>query len=175
MKREVVSLSGNNIYLDRYGDKVYYNVFDKNGYIVSKEVEPKFRLFYYRYSIVFVVMILLGDYFKSVQNTFLFGIGFMVLVESYFRFIFLKKLKIIKNFKKENKTSILEEIIRGKEKDKAIMKACAYSLLSILVVINAIQQNFNVLFLVVSSVGAVYSFYIGVINIVAFNKIRKSS
>lgn len=174
MKKEVVSLAGSNIYIDRYGDKVYYNVFDKNGYIVSKEVEPKFRLFYYRYSIVFVVMTLLGDYFKSVQNTFLFGIGFMVLVESYFRFIFLKKLKIIKNFKKENKTSILEEIIRGKEKDKAIMKAYAYSLLSILVVINAIQQNFNVLFLVVSAIGALYSFYIGIINMIAFNKIKKA-
>lgn len=174
MKKEVVSLAGSNIYIDRYGDKVYYNVFDKNGYIVSKEVEPKFRLFYYRYSIVFIVMILLGDYFKSVQNTFLFGIGFMVLVESYFRFIFLKKLKIIKNFKKENKTSILEEIIRGKEKDKAIMKAYAYSLLSILVVINAIQQNFNVLFLVVSAIGALYSFYIGIINMIAFNKIKKA-
>ena len=119
-------------------------------------------------------MILLGDYFKSVQNTFLFGIGFMVLVELYFRFIFLKKLKIIKNFKKENKTSILEEIIRGKEKDKAIMKAYAYSLLSILVVINAIQQNFNVLFLVVSAIGALYSFYIGIINMIAFNKIKKA-
>lgn len=174
MKKEVVSLAGSNIYIDRYGDKVYYNVFDKNGYIVSKEVEPKFRLFYYRYSIVFIVMILLGDYFKSVQNTFLFGIGFMVLVELYFRFIFLKKLKIIKNFKKENKTSILEEIIRGKEKDKAIMKAYAYSLLSILVVINAIQQNFNVLFLVVSAIGALYSFYIGIINMIAFNKIKKA-
>lgn len=174
MKKEVVSLAGSNIYIDRYGDKVYYNVFDKNGYIVSKEVEPKFRLFYYRYSIVFIVMILLGDYFKSVQNTFLFGIGFMVLVELYFRFIFLKKLKIIKNFKKENKTSILEEIIRGKEKDKAIMKVYAYSLLSILVVINAIQQNFNVLFLVVSAIGALYSFYIGIINMIAFNKIKKA-
>ena len=39
MKKNTMNLSGSNIYLDRYGDTVYYNLFDKNGYIVSKEME----------------------------------------------------------------------------------------------------------------------------------------
>ena len=39
MKRKGTGLSGSNIYLDRYGDTVYYNIFDKNGYIVSKKIE----------------------------------------------------------------------------------------------------------------------------------------
>lgn len=174
MKKNVISLSGSNIYLDIYGDSVYYNIFNKNGYIVSKQVEQKFKIFYYRYSIIVIVMILLGDYFNSLQNTFLVGIGAIALVELYFRVIFLKKLKVIKNFKRERKTSRLESTIKGKEKEKTIMKACAYALLSVLIIINAIQQNFNALFLILSIFAAIYSFYIGIMNAIAFSKMKKS-
>lgn len=173
MKNNVMSLAGNNIYLDRYGDTVYYNIFDKNGYIVSKQIEQKFRVFYYRYSIIFIVMILLGDYFNSLQNTLLVGASAIALVELYFRIFFLKKLKVIKNFKRERKTSRLESTIKSKEKEKTIMKACAYVLLSVLIIINAIQQNFNIIFLILSAVVAVYSFYIGIINTIAFSRMKK--
>lgn len=173
MKKNVANLSGNNIYLDMYGDKVYYNIFDKNGYIISKQVEQKFRLFYYRYSVIFIVMILLGDYFNSLQNTLLVGSAAIVLVELYFRLFFLNKLKVIKNFKREHKTSILESTINSKEKEKTLMKAVAYILLSVLIIINAIQQNFNVVFLILSGLVAVYSFYIAIINTIAFSRMRK--
>lgn len=173
MKKNIVNLSGNNIYLDRYGDAVYYNIFNKNGYIISKQMEQKFKIFYYRYSIIFIFMVLMGDYFKSLQNTFLVGIGATVLVELYFRTIFLSKLKVIKDFKRERKTSKLESIVNSKEKEKIVMKACAYALLSVLLILNAIQQNFNALFLTLSILGAVYSIYIGIINIIAFRRIKK--
>lgn len=173
MKKNIVNLSGNNIYLDLYGDAVYYNIFNKNGYIISKQMEQKFKIFYYRYSIIFIFMVLMGDYFKSLQNTFLVGIVVTVLVEIYFRRIFLNKLKVIKNFKRERKTSKLESIVNSKEKEKIVMKACAYALLSVLLIINAIQQNFNVLFLTLSILGALYSIYIGVINVIAFRRIKR--
>ena len=173
MKKDISTLSGNNIYLDMYGDTVYYNIFDKNGYIVSSQVEPKFKLFYHRYSIICIVVILLGDYFYTWQNTLLVGIGAAVLVELFFRLIFLKKLKVIKDFKRERKTSVIESIINRKEKEKTIMKAIAYIFLSILVIINAIQQNYNLVFLILSIVAAAYSFYTAIINIIAFSKMKK--
>lgn len=173
MRKDKLSLAGNNIYLDRYGDRVYYNVFDKNGYVVSEQVEQKFKLFYNRYSIIFIVIILLGDYFNSFQNTILVGVGALVLVELYFRFIFLKKLKVIKDFKRERKTSKLESLINSKEKEKIIMKACAYILLSILIILNSIQQKFNSVLMTLSIVGSLYSLYIGVLNITAFIKMKK--
>lgn len=173
MKNSVTNLSGHNIYLDIYGDKVYYNIFNKNGYIVSKQIEPKFRLLYYRYSSIFIVLILLGDYFNSFQNTLLIGIGAVVLTELYFRLIFLKKLKVIKNFKRERKASRLEITINSKQKEKTIIKACANVLLSILIIINAIQQNLNVIFLGISVLVAIYSLYIGIINIIAFSRMKK--
>ena len=173
MKKDKLSLAGNNIYLDRYGDRVYYNVFDKNGYIVSEQVEQKFKLFYHRYSTIFIVIILLGDYFNSFQNTLLVGLGAGVLVELYFRFIFLKKLKVVKNFKRERKTSKLESLINSKEKEKVIMKACAYVLLSILIILNSIQQNFDTILITLSIIGSLYSFYIGVLNLIAFIKMKK--
>ena len=173
MKKDAVNLSGNNIYLNRYGEVVYYNIFNKNGYIVSKQVEQKFKLFYYRYSTIFIVMILLGDYFKSFRNTFLVGLGAIALVELYFRIFFLNKLKVIENFKREHKTSKLESIVKSKEKEKTVMRICAYILLSVLIVINAIQQNYNALLVTLSIIGAIYSFYIGIINIIAFIKMKK--
>lgn len=173
MKKNISTVSGNNIYLDIYGDTVYYNIFDKNGYVVSEQVEPKFKLFYHRYSIICIVVILLGDYFYTWQNTLLVGIGAAVLVELFFRLIFLKKLKVIKDFKRERKTSVIESIINRKEKEKTIMKAIAYVFLSILVIINAIQQNYNLVFLILSIVAAAYSFYTGIINIIAFSKMKK--
>ncbi|MGG7214672.1 hypothetical protein ACQPUY_13845 [Clostridium nigeriense] len=174
MQKDVINLSGHNIYLDRYGDTVYYNIFDKNGYIVSNQIEQKFRVFYYRYSIIFIVLILLGDYFNSWQNTILVGGGAAVLIELYFRLSFLKKLKVIKNFKRERKISRLESMINSKEKEKVIMKGCAYVLLSVLIIINAIQQNLNVIFLGISALVAIYSLYIAIINVIAFNKMKKN-
>lgn len=173
MKRRGANLSGRNIYLDIYGDTVYYNIFDKKAYLVSKQIEQKFRIFYYRYFIVFIVMILLGDYFNSLQNTLLVGVGAIALVELYFRKFFLSKLKVIKNFKREHKTSVLESIVDSKEKEKTIMKACAYPLLSVLVIINSIQQDFNIIFLGLSIIVALYSFYMSGINIIAFTRIKK--
>lgn len=174
VRKDISSLSGSNIYLDMYGDKVYYNIFDKNGYIISKQMENKFRLLYYRYYIICIVIILLGNYFHTWLNTLLVGIGAIVLVELYFRLVFLKKLKVVKNFKREKKTSLMESIINSKEKERVIMKAIAYILLSILVIINAIQQNFNLMFLILSVLVAIYSFYIGIINSIAFIKMKKS-
>ena len=174
VKNNTSNLAGSNIYLNIYGDTVYYNIFDKNGYIVSKQVEQKFRILYHRYSIIFIVMILLGDYFNSLLNTLLVGVLAIALVELYFRFIFLKKLKVIKNFKRERKTSRLESAINSKEKNTTIMKACAHMLLSILLIINAIQQNLNIIFLILSIVVAAGSFYIGIINAIAFTKMKKA-
>ena len=173
MKDVVSSVSGFNIYINRYGEAIYYNIFDKNGYIVSREVEKKFKLFQNRYSIICIVLILLGDYFKTWQNTLLVGIGAAIIVEVYFRLFYLKKLKVIKNFKRERKVTLLEAIIKSKEKEKTIMKACAYILLSILIFINAIQQNYDAIFLVLSAVVSVYSIYLAIINIIAFSKMRK--
>ena len=174
MKKHVTNLAGSNLYLDIYGNTVYYNIFDKNGYIVTKEVEQKFRLLYYRYSIIVIVFILLGDYFKSLQNTLIVGVGAVALVEVYFRAIYLKKLKVIKNFKRDKKVSKLELMVRSKEKEKIVMKACAYILLSALIVINAIQQNFNIMFMILSGIVAIYSIYSGALNIIAASKMKKA-
>lgn len=46
MKKKDINLAGTNIYLNRAGNTVYYNVFDKKGYIVGHKIEQKFRLFY---------------------------------------------------------------------------------------------------------------------------------
>lgn len=173
MTKNNVSLAGRNIYLDIYGDKVYYNSFDKNGYVISPQVEQKFRVGYYRYSIIVIALVLLGDYFKSLQNTLLVGVAAVALSELYFRLIFLKKLKCIKNFKRERKTSKLESIINGQEKEKAMMKLIAYILLSVLIVINGIQQNYNIVFMGLSLVISIFAIYSAIINGIAFSKMKK--
>ena len=173
MKNNVSTLAGPNIYLDRYGNALYYNIFNKTAYFIDKYSEQKFRLLYYRYSIILVVLVLLGDYFKTLQNTLLVGVGATIIIELYYRLFFLNKLKKVKNFNKENKTSKIYQIVNSKEKDKAIMRVFAYMFFGVLIVINAIQQNFNMIFITLSVIIALYSVYSSVINIIAISKMKK--
>lgn len=173
MKNSTNTLGGLNLYLNIYGETIYYNIFDKNGYVVSKNTEQKFRVFYHRYSIIVILIVLLGDYFKTFGNTIIAGIAAVILSEIYFRFFFLKKLKCIKNFKRDKKAYKLDCIIRNDNKEKTIMKACAYFLLSILVIINSIQQHFNLILISLSLLISIYSIYCTILNIVAFIKMKK--
>lgn len=172
MKKKNIDLAGMNIYLNTSGNTVYYNVFDKKGYIVSHKVEQKFRMFYYRYFLIIAILVLLGDYFKTFGNTLLVGIVAAIAAEVYFRSVFLKKLKSIENFKRDRKVSKIENIVRGNEKEKAIMKACAYVVLGVLIVINAIQQNYNLAFMILSVLVAIYAVYSAVINGIAISKMN---
>ena len=172
MKKKNIDLAGINIYLNTSGNTVYYNIFDKNGYIVSSKMEQKFKVFYYRYFLIIALLVLLGDYFKTFGNTFLVGIMAAIVIEAYFRIIFLKKLKPIKNFKKDKKISRIENIVTNNQKEKIIMKAGAYIVLSILIVINAIQQNYNSAFMILNILVVIYSVYSVVINCMAFIKMN---
>lgn len=172
MNKKNIDLAGMNIYLNTSGNTVYYNVFDKNGYIVSHKMEQKFRVFYYRHFIIIALLVLLGDYFKTFENTLLVGGVTGIVAEVYFRSIFLKKLKSIKDFKRERKISRIENIVKSNEKEKIIMKACAYIVLSILIVMNAIQQNYNFAFMMLSILVAIYAVYSAVINGLALNKMN---
>ncbi|MGL6107038.1 hypothetical protein [Romboutsia sp.] len=175
MKKKNIDLAGMNIYLNTSGNTVYYNIFDKKGYIVGHKIEQKFRLFYYRYFMIITVLVLLGDYFKSFENTLLVGAVMVVAVEIYFRTLFLKKLKSIDNFKRDRKVDKLEMIIKNKDKEVVIMKACAYVVLSILIVINSIQQNHNLAFMGLSMMVAIYGVYSAILSGMALSKMKKKS
>lgn len=174
MKKHVSNLAGNNIYLDMYGDNVYYNFVDKKGYLISKEMEQKFRLLYNRYAILLIVLVLLGDYFDTLSRTLLVGCGAAIGVELYFRFIYLKGLKVVKNFKRDRKISKVEALANTKEPQKIMMKGCAYVFLSILVVLNAVEQKFDMIFIVLSLVIAGYSMYLSAISFIACKKIKSN-
>ncbi|MEG0050985.1 MAG: hypothetical protein RR712_02305 [Terrisporobacter sp.] len=171
MKKNI-DLAGMNIYLNTSGNTVYYNVFDKKGYIVGHKIEQKFRLFYYRYFMVITLLVLLGDYFKSFTNTLLVGGVAVIVVEVYFRKIFLKQLKSIDNFKRDRKVDKLELIVKNRDKDKIIMKSCAYVVLSILIIINAIQQNYNLAFMTLSGMISIYGVYSVILNGMALRKMN---
>lgn len=167
-----IGLAGMNIYLNKCGNTVYYNVFDKKGYIVGAKIEQKFRIFYYRYFMIITLLVLLGDYFKSFENTLLVGGVAAIAAEVYFRKVFLKKLKSIDNFKRERKVSKIQLTINNRDKEKTIMKACAYVVLSVLIVINAIQQNYNVAFMVLSVMISIYAIYSAILSGMAISKMN---
>lgn len=172
MNKKNVDLAGINIYLNTSGNTVYYNVFDKNGYIVSNKIEQKFKLLYYRHFIIVALLVLLGDYFSTFENTLLVGVIASITIEVYFRTIFLKKMKISKKFKRDKKVSKVENIIKSDEKEKIIMKSCAYIVLSILIAINAIQENYSFVFMILNVLIIIYSLYSVVINFIAFRKMN---
>lgn len=111
----------------------------------------------------------------TLENTLIVGAIALILVEMYFRMCFLKKLKSIENFKREHKMSKLQQTIKQGEKDKTIMKALAYIAFGVLLIINALQQNFNIAFIALSGIAALYSFYSGIINIIAFANMKSNT
>ena len=56
--------------------------------------------------------------------------------------------------------------------EKTIMKIFAYIVLSILIFINAIQQNYNSAFMILSILAAGYAVYSALINCVAISKMN---
>ena len=172
MKNQVTNLSGFNIYLDIYGEPVYYNIIDKRGYKISKTVENKFRLIHSRYSIIVILLILFGDYFGTVQNTVLVGLIAAAIIEIYFRMVFLKGLKTVTDPKKLKKTSMMESIINANEKEKTLMKGIAYLFFGVLIVLNAVQEQFNTFLLVLSGLVMIFSFYYGIANLIAVKKMK---
>lgn len=86
---------------------VYHDFFSKNGFVITSDTFKKFS--FYQMRIPFGIMI--GSVFYLFKNdailSVVLGFCFFVVLEIAFRFLFLRKCPIIKDFKKPPRESLL--------------------------------------------------------------------
>ncbi len=155
---------GMNIYTDKYNRSIYYNVFDKKGYIITEKNYKAYAYLQNRYLITIAVTIISSIFISDYLINILIGAIALVVLELYFRFKVLPNCVILDKFVplKENKS---RNRLKETSKDKMVIRSIAYIALAILLVLNAFEQGFEGLFFV-ASVGA--AIVIAVLAVVSF-------
>ena len=169
---EKIRLSGRNIYTDKKGRVIFYDMLTKKGYLVDKSSENAAVFFKNRFVVILFAAILFGATFLSVLQAVIAWAVMMALSEFAFRMSFLAKLEPVTDVDFERRVSALQYIVENKERGRIIVLIILYFLFSVLVLLNAYTENYSVKLWVFSGCLAVVGVYFGVLHIVALIKMK---
>lgn len=101
-------INGLNIYYDEHNRAIFYNIFNKSGYVINESNEKK----YVTYSMRLPLGVIAGYFGATVSNNLLIGIGIGLAAYAFFCYLFygrfLKELTTIPNFKRTKKDSFIK-------------------------------------------------------------------
>lgn len=166
------NITGRNIYLDNHGQTVFYDILTKKGYIIDSKVENKFYLLKNRFFLVAIAVILFSEYFSNWIQAVAVGIVACVLVEGYYRFMFLRGLREAKKFDREKRQTMLKATIESNEPRKVLLRAVLYCAFAILIIANALMMKADIAIIVISILLCVAASYCAVINVIALIKMK---
>ena len=169
---EKIRLSGRNIYTDKRGRTIFYDMITKKGYLVDKKNENSAVFFKNRFVVILFAAILFGATFLTVLQAVVAWAGMMVLSEFAFRWSFLKKLEPVTDVDFERRVSALQYIVENKEKGRVIVLAVLYLAFAVLIILNAYMEEYAVGLWVFSGCLAVVGVYFGVLHIIALTKMK---
>ena len=150
---EKIRLSGRNIYTDKKGRVIFYDMITKKGYLVDKKHENSALFFtWLQAAVAWAVM--------------------MAIAEFAFRRGFLKKLEVVNDVDFERRVSALQYIVENKAKGKVIVLIVLYLLLAVLVILNAYVEKYSVGLCVLSGGIALVGVYFAILHIVALTKMK---
>lgn len=167
---EHIRLSGRNIYTDKKGRVIFYDMVSKKGYLVDKAHENSSIVFKNRWAIVVFAAILLGATFLTWKQAVLTGVVMLVLFEVAFRILFLKNLEPVTDVDFDRRLSALQYIVENKSKGKTILLAVLYLLMAVLVIANAYTEKYETGLWVLSGGIAVVGVYFSLLHIIALFK-----
>ena len=104
---EKIRLSGRNIYTDKKGRVIFYDMITKKGYLVDKKSENSAVFFKNRFVVILFAAILFGATFLTVLQAVIAWAVMMALAEFAFRMVFLKKLEPVTDVDFERRVSAL--------------------------------------------------------------------
>ncbi len=173
-KERQVGLYGRNIYLDKKNRYIYWNRFDKNGYLIPLDKVPSFRLYQMRWFLSIATVVILNEFFFDglVIPSALGGIVVFVFSEYNYRKKFLPNLTRYANFKPDGCMNHIE-IMATVETKKLYMLTVLYCVLAILLVLLGITENYSPVLMGIILVIAAYALYICSIHIRAILFKRK--
>ena len=170
---EKIRLSGRNIYTDRKGRTIYYDMVTKKGYLVDKANENSAVFYKNRFVIILFAALLFGATFITWTQALIAWAIMMALAEFAFRRVFLKKLNPVKDVDFEKRLSALRYIIENKQRGKVIILAFLYLLFAALVILNAYVEEYSGGLLVLSGCITLVGLYFGALHIIALTKMKK--
>ena len=164
---EKIRLSGRNIYTDKKGRVIFYDMITKKGYLVDKKHENSALFFKNR----FVVLLFAATFLTWLQAAVAWAV-MMAIAEFAFRRGFLKKLEVVNDVDFERRVSALQYIVENKAKGKVIVLIVLYLLLAVLVILNAYVEKYSVGLCVLSGGIALVGVYCAILHIVALTKMK---
>ena len=147
---EKIRLSGRNIYTDKKGRVIFYDMITKKGYLVDKKHENSALFFKNRFVVLLFAAILFGATFLTWLQAAVAWAVMMAIAEFAFRRGFLE----------------------NKAKGKVIVLIVLYLLLAVLVILNAYVEKYSVGLCVLSGGIALVGVYFAILHIVALTKMK---
>ena len=167
---EKIRLSGRNIYTDKKGRVIFYDMITKKGYLVDKKHENSALFFKNRFVVLLFAAILFGATFLTWLQA---AVAWAVMMAEFaFRRGFLKKLEVVNDVDFERRVSALQYIVENKAKGKVIVLIVLYLLLAVLVILNAYVEKYSVGLCVLSGGIALVGVYFAILHIVALTKMK---
>ena len=172
--KETIRLSGRNIYTDKQNRTIYYDWVTKQGYLIEKKNESAALFYKNRFAVILMAAILFGATFLTVIQAVIAGAVMLVLAEAVFRLSFLKKLEPVRDVDFEKRVSGLQYIVNEKSKGRTLMLAVLYLLLAVLVILNAVDQEYGTGLMVFSGCIAAIGVYFSLLHFVGLAKISQN-
>lgn len=163
-------LSGINIFQDKHGRSVYYDRIFKKGYLIQDKNIQQYYFYQNRYLFVAIIAILSATYISNYWLIILFSILAIIILEVMFRISYLHHLTVLSNFKPIKKQSNIS--INKETKNKYLMKVIAFTLLSILLILNVMTTSYDNLMIGFSYLVSACSIVMAVMNFKEFRKCK---
>lgn len=166
------TLAGKNIYRDKKNRIIYYDFISKKSYYIFNEDENKIFFYKNRFTILLFAAILgVATILTKIQAGIIL-LSLLIIIEIYYRLFVFKKLKIVKDkdIEKKEHISPIQAILETKPRSKIITLIVLYTIFSILIVVNAILENYSLAMNVLSGLLAVFGLYFAIIHLIALTK-----
>ena len=169
---EKIRLSGRNVYTDKKGRVIFYDMVTKRGYLVDKKHENSAVFFKNRFVVILFAAILFGATFLSWLQAVIAWAVMMALAEVAFRVSFLKYLEPVTDVNFERRVSALQYIVENKEKGRVVVLAVLYFAFAVLVILNAYTEKYGTGLWAFSGCLAAVGIYFGVLHVIALTKMK---
>lgn len=157
-----IKVGGINVFQDEKGRSVYFNRFNKTGYVLTDH-EKAYRPFALRFFLGIFASILAYMFDLPLLISAIIGVALYIIMEIRFR-LFLKDLPQLINFKPVKRQSRLEAE-KAEDVKKLFLKTFLYAALGGLLLANAILEGYADAILYANVAIAIFGFIMALIEV----------
>lgn len=132
---------GFNIYKNDKNQNIYYNRFNKKGYLIDDKHINEFNLYNKRYFLAIAGAILLSSFTNKVILSIFVAIILIIFTEFWFYRNFLPKLTQFENFKTNIRINIISQIKDSHSKGKLLLKTFLFIAFGVLLYLHSQEKQ----------------------------------